>query len=261
MFTPGRRSGLDFSRHRRARRTSSSTATSCRSTRAIPTPASSCSPRSPARTRTRSRRASRRARERRRASGKCPICPIDPRRPRPHLRGGHPRQQPVRQGRRRVRAGDAITACSCRAICSIEFSQKVQARADQTGDELSSATIFELFRSEFLEPPTPAAGFSLGALEPGAGPGAGDLLDRARTRRGGPAPHVRRRHAGGGVRRRAGPGAPPRRRALQPRRTRSARRGRTWPTSSSPPACRRRPSGSRSPPRRSSPRSGPSCAR
>ena len=60
LFTQGVDPMLDFSDIDEVRAHASSTATSCRSTRATPTRATSCSPPSPARTRTRSRRASRR---------------------------------------------------------------------------------------------------------------------------------------------------------------------------------------------------------
>ena len=73
----GRRSRHRLLRHQRDHPHASSTATSCRSIRAIPTAATSCSPRSRARTRTRSRRGSPRARASSSAairSGTCRTC-------------------------------------------------------------------------------------------------------------------------------------------------------------------------------------------
>ena len=85
-----------------------STAPSCRCTRGTPTPATWSTRRSAAPTRTPSRRASRRSRRppprpappvSRAAVGGA--VPADrPARRRPHLRGRHPGEQPVRQGRR-----------------------------------------------------------------------------------------------------------------------------------------------------------------
>ena len=86
-------------------------------TRATPTAATSSTPPSPARTRTPSRRASRRwtPRPRRRARHRRPrlgrALPADrPAGRRPHLRGGHPGQQPVRQGRRGLHHEDRAPA-------------------------------------------------------------------------------------------------------------------------------------------------------
>ena len=76
-----------------------STATGCRCTPATPTSATSSTPRSPAPTRTPSRRASRRCPPTT-SVWEVPYLPIDPTHVGPHLRGRHPRQQPVGQGRR-----------------------------------------------------------------------------------------------------------------------------------------------------------------
>ena len=74
MFTQGVDPELDFSEHQRDSPARSNTATSCRSIRAIPMPATWCSPPSRARTRTPSTRASRRCRRRTARSGRCPTC-------------------------------------------------------------------------------------------------------------------------------------------------------------------------------------------
>ena len=77
---PGRRPGARLLRHRRDPAHASSTATSCRCTRATRTPATWSTPRSPARTRTRSRRASTRCATRQAVDDiwDVPYLPIDP---------------------------------------------------------------------------------------------------------------------------------------------------------------------------------------
>ena len=121
---PGRRPASSTSPTSTRSAAPSSTATSCRCTRATPTAATWSSRRSPARTRTRSRRASKRwtRRRARRQTGRRHrvgrAVPADrPEGRRPHLRGGDPRQQPVRQGRRRLHHAAASTSWSCRAGC------------------------------------------------------------------------------------------------------------------------------------------------
>ena len=62
----------------------------------------------------------RRATRGRGAGARCwdvPYLPIDPGGPRPQLRGGHPRQQPVGQGRHRLPARARLRARRCRAGC------------------------------------------------------------------------------------------------------------------------------------------------
>ena len=120
LLHAGRRSGTrPFTTSTRSRR-SSRTATSCRCTRAIPTPASSSTRPSRARTRTRSRRAWTR-RQAQRPGVRRAVSADRPDGRRPQLRGDHPRQHPVRQGRRRLPPGAPTTASSCRARCRSSF--------------------------------------------------------------------------------------------------------------------------------------------
>ena len=147
LYTQGVHPGLDFSDIDEVR-AASRNATSCRSTRAIRMRATWCSPPSPARTRTRSRRASPRASRWRLGSA----LPADrPGRPRPQLRRGDPRQQPVRQGRHGLPAGDRNTAWTLPRRLQIEFSAVVQKLADATGGELSGEQLWNLFRAEYLQ--------------------------------------------------------------------------------------------------------------
>ena len=114
LLTQGVDPGLDLSRDRRGEGGSSRSATSCPCTRATRTSASSSTRPSPARTRTRSRRAwTRRSGRARRLGRAVPADRPDGRRP--QLRGDHPRQLAVGQGRRRLPDGDASTTSSCRA--------------------------------------------------------------------------------------------------------------------------------------------------
>ena len=105
LFTQGVDPELDLSQIDEARRSSRS-ATSCRSTRAIRTSASSSTRRSRARTRTRSRRGWTRRSARARSVWDVPYLPIDPKDVGRTLRGDHPRQLAVGEGRRRVPDGD-----------------------------------------------------------------------------------------------------------------------------------------------------------
>ena len=76
---------------------------------------------------------------RRRAVGGA--LPADrPARRRPHVRGRDPGQQPVRQGRRRLRAEDRPRLDLPRAL-QVEFSQVIQAITDAEGGELSRAQL------------------------------------------------------------------------------------------------------------------------
>ncbi len=102
---PGRRPAARHQRHRRASAASPSTATGCRSTPAIRTSATWCTPPSRAPTRTPSRRACDAPRptlEPDDESWEVPYLPIDPKHVGRTLRGRDPGQQPVRQGRRGV---------------------------------------------------------------------------------------------------------------------------------------------------------------
>ena len=68
---------------------------------------------------------------------------------RPHLRLGHPRQQPVGQGRRRLSSRARLRLALPRRL-QIEFSQVVQQVADSTGKELGAAEIRALFEREYV---------------------------------------------------------------------------------------------------------------
>ena len=70
---------------------------------------------------------------------------------RPQLRGRDPRQQPVRQGRRRLSARSATTASRCRARLQVEFSAIVQRMTEESGTELSPTAIFRAFEAEYLD--------------------------------------------------------------------------------------------------------------
>ena len=106
LLTQGVDPGLDLSEHRRGAARSSRSATSCRSIRATRTSASSSTRRSPARTRTRSRRAWTRRSARGSDVWDVPYLPIDPKDVGRDVRGDHPRQLAVGEGRRRVPDGD-----------------------------------------------------------------------------------------------------------------------------------------------------------
>ena len=98
---PGRRPRARPARHRRPAPGGRALQPAARSIPAIPTSATSSTPRSPAPTRTPSRRAWTPSRRRRRRCGwEVPYLPIDPKHVGPHLRGHHPGQQPVGQRRR-----------------------------------------------------------------------------------------------------------------------------------------------------------------
>ena len=98
------------------RSASSRSATSCRSTRGTRGSGSSSTRRSRGRTRMRSRRACTHSSAPRRGVGR-PVPPDRPGRSRPKLRGDHPRQLAVGQGRRRVPDGVRAPPSSCRAAC------------------------------------------------------------------------------------------------------------------------------------------------
>ena len=117
LLTQGVDPKLDFSQHRRDAARSSRSATSCRCIRAIRGRASSSTRRSPARTRTRSRRGcTRGSSSGGRAVGRA--VPADrPEGRRAQLRGDHPRQLAVGQGRRRLPPARRTTASTCRAGC------------------------------------------------------------------------------------------------------------------------------------------------
>ena len=128
LFTPGRRPGARPLADRRGAARSSRTATSCPSTRAILTSASSSTRRSPARTRTRSRRAwTRRSGAAR--SWDVPYLPIDPK------DVGRTYEAIIRVNSQSGKGGVAYVMKTEHSLelprgLQIEFSQEVQAIAD-----------------------------------------------------------------------------------------------------------------------------------
>ena len=128
----------------------SSIATSCRCIRAIPMPASSSSPPSPARIRTRSRRAwRRRPRQQQRPVGSA-VSADRSGRSRPQLRGGHPHQQPVRQGRRRLSSWSRTTAFACRAACRSSSARWCRPSPTRPARSCSSREIWRRFQARSI---------------------------------------------------------------------------------------------------------------
>ena len=68
-----------------------------------------------------------------------PVPADRPDRRRPHVRGDHPRQQPVGQGRRRVRDASTTTSSTSRAACRSSSRRSVQRIVDAEGGELTAA--------------------------------------------------------------------------------------------------------------------------
>ena len=131
----------------------SRTATSCRSIRAIPMPATWCSPPSPARTRTRSRRASGVA-ELEQQVWEIPYLPIDP------ADLGRSYEAIIRINSQSGKGGIAYILKSDYGIdmprlLQVEFSKRIQQIADETGKEIMPALIWDTFRNEYLENTTP----------------------------------------------------------------------------------------------------------
>ena len=137
----------------------SSTATSCRCTRATPTPVTWSTPRSPDRTRTRSRRASRRTRTPRAAAGadvadfpwEVPYLPIDPR------DVGRTYEAVIRVNSQSGKGGVAYIMKAGHQLdlprrLQIEFSRVVQARTDAEGGEVTPAQMWAAFSAEYLAP-------------------------------------------------------------------------------------------------------------
>ena len=89
---------------------------------------------------------------------------------RPHLRGGHPGQLPVRQGRRRLRAEDRAQASTCRAGCrssspgsssSTPTPRAARSRADEIWADrsaTSTSTARRPLRARLRATPRSAAG-------------------------------------------------------------------------------------------------------
>ena len=73
----------------------------------------------------------------------------------PHLRGDHPRQLAVGQGRRRLRAQDRLPASTCRAAC--RWSSRRSSSASPTSAAASSPrpTSATAFKAEYLDREVP----------------------------------------------------------------------------------------------------------
>ena len=86
-----------------------------------------------------------------------PYLPIDPKDVGRTLRGGHPGQQPVRQGRRRLPAEGRARASTCRAGCRSSSAGVVQAADGRRGRRgHAPADLWAIFQDEYLpDPGTP----------------------------------------------------------------------------------------------------------
>ena len=85
-----------------------------------------------------------------------PYLPIDPHARRPQLRGGDPRQQPVRQGRRRLHH-EVRHGLDLPRRLQIEFSSVIQKLTETSGTEISADQIWDSFGSTYLKPTGPVA--------------------------------------------------------------------------------------------------------
>ena len=71
---------------------------------------------------------------------------------RPHLRGRHPGQQPVRQGRRRLHHEDRAQPRPA-APAADRVRRVVQGHTDDEGGEVTAAQMWDAFSSEYLPDP------------------------------------------------------------------------------------------------------------
>ena len=89
-----------------------------------------------------------------------PYLPIDPQGRRPQLRGRHPGQQPVRQGRRRLRAQERAPPRPAAADADRVLPRRAGGRRRRAAARSRRRSIWELFRATYLDARRAAASWS-----------------------------------------------------------------------------------------------------
>ena len=150
LYTQGVHPGLDFRTSTKCA-AAPSTATSFPCTRAIPMPATSCSPPSPARTRTPSRRASQQKPD---AVWEVPYLPIDP------ADLGRSYDAVIRVNSQSGKGGVSYLLEQEHGLVlprrlQIEFSRAIQRVTDETGREVTADDAHTIFNREYLEQKSP----------------------------------------------------------------------------------------------------------